>query len=71
MMPSTKEKGVFRMTAFALCFAILGACYVSYLIMKFIIWIDGIDELEQEEEPVTELEPAPVPARVEHHQNAA
>ena len=58
------------MTAFALCFAILGACYVSYLIMKF-IWIDGIDELEQEEEPVTELEPAPVPARVEHHQNAA
>lgn len=59
------------MTAFALFFAILGACYVSYLIMKFIIWIDGIDELEPEEESVAEVEPAPVPVRVEHHKNAA
>ena len=37
------------MNAFALFFAILGASYVSWLIMKFIIWIDGADDLECEE----------------------
>jgi hypothetical protein len=59
------------MTAFALFFAILGACYVSYLIMKFIIWIDGIDELEAEEDPVAELEATPVPIHVDQRKNAA
>ncbi len=44
-----RGKVAFHMNAFALFFAILGASYVSWLIMKFIIWIDGADDLECEE----------------------
>jgi|GEM_PF-3252735 len=32
------------MNAFAMFFAILGVSYVSWLIMKLIIWIDDADE---------------------------
>ena len=42
----------------ALFFAILGATYVSWLIMKFIVWIDGADEFECEEEPCEEARSA-------------
>ena len=34
------------MTPFTLFFAILGVSYVSWLIMKFIVWLDGADEVE-------------------------
>lgn len=52
------------MNAFALFFAILGATYVSWLIMKFIVWIDGADEFECEEEPCEEtLSAEPVEQR--------
>ncbi len=39
------------MNAFALFFAVLGVICVSRVIMKFIVWIDGADELECDNEP--------------------
>ena len=40
---------IFRiMTILTTFFAVLGACYVSWLITKFIIWLDGADKLNDE-----------------------
>ena len=46
MLRSLHEKGGLNMTPFTLFFAILGVSYVSWLIMKFIVWLDGADEVE-------------------------
>ncbi len=52
------------MNAITLFFAVLGAAYISWLLMKFIVWIDGVDKLECEEEGCEEtLSAAPVERR--------
>lgn len=59
------------MTPFTLFFAILGVSYVSWLIMKFIVWLDGADQFDVEDDAIT-VEPAPAPMAIHtNHKKAA
>ena len=49
------RKEVLKVTPFTLLLAVLGVCYISWLIMKFIVWLDGADQfaLETEDDTTT------------------
>lgn len=59
------------MTIFTLFFAILGVSYVSWWIMKFIVWLDGADQVDVDDGNF-DLESAPeMDELVVQHRNAA
>jgi len=49
---------------FATFFAVLGASCVAWLLMKFIVWIDGADLIDAEEEATVM---GRAPGATEHH----
>ncbi len=58
------------MTIFSMLFVLLGVSYVSYLFMKFIVWLDGAEEQETES-AVTEGVLLSEPTLTGQHKNAA
>ena len=36
------------MTPMVLILAVIGACYFSKMVMRFIVWLDGADECEED-----------------------
>ncbi len=59
------------MTPFALFFTILGVSYVSWLIMKFIVWLDGTNQFDVAENAIAaELAPAPMVFHTNHKKAA-
>ena len=46
------------MTPMVFFLVLIGVCYVSDLLMRFIVWLDGADECEED---------APTVKRVEEH----
>jgi len=57
------------MTTLTMILAIIGVSYVSWLITKFIVWLDGADELVEAVEPEADI--CEVSQPVVNHQNAA
>lgn len=58
------------MTALVMFFVVLGVCYLSYLIVKFIVWLDGIDEPGAEEN-VTQEKSTLTPVHTAQRRHAA
>jgi len=57
------------MTPMVFILVLIGVCYVSELLMRFIVWLDGADECE-EDAPTAERVEERVEARTEERATA-